>query len=244
MFWADDWTYLHIPKCAGWWVRKVLAELTVEQKHHLNQHAGWRELPAERQRKVCWATLREPASWYRSYLHYNIDALGHPRPILASLVPLDRPIDSPERMRDLLRRWLQLRNRSRSLRVMGPTRDLPLDWTRYHGVGPYTWFVVNALCATDGDPATLVDRCRARLLEVDSLFSTLPVALADLGFDLEKARTACRTVPPQNTNTSVRMLPYFGSVTDELGPDLIAEIYELDRYVVQLGRFKRPGDPA
>ena len=67
--------FLHVPKCGGTWVRRVLSACHLVQDQLL-KHATLDELRAlpsgEWNRLPAFAFVRHPASWYRSYWAYKV----------------------------------------------------------------------------------------------------------------------------------------------------------------------------
>lgn len=67
--------FLHVPKCGGTWIRRVLSACGLVKEEILNHvtldqlralpSGEWKGLPA-------FAFVRHPASWYRSYWAYKI----------------------------------------------------------------------------------------------------------------------------------------------------------------------------
>lgn len=252
-----DFLFLHVPKTGGWWVRHVLSQLGLGTKISTDyQHSAWRDLSPTHQRHPAFATLREPVSWYRSYLHYNIDEHHVMRPIFKPYCTREDRTDS---LADVCRRMLNPSHlNGQPVMMMGPKRPAPIEWMLKFDVGPYTWMIVellskagtrDAVIDLEGSLAVdaLLDTSRIRE-GLQELLVRIEPRVGDVGrvVGLADVGRLTSSTPPENVNSDYpRLLGYDSELTsDRFDADLVSLIRYKERYVERLMGYSGDGTPA
>lgn len=244
---SPNWLYLHPPKTGGWTVRRILEAARLgELPQGIHQHSALHELRTEFSgRPFIFATVREPCAWWRSYLHYNTDRNGYPKPALRSLIGGAR-LDLKKALRLLL---FPRPGTIEAIPVFGVRTPAPVSALEAHHIGPYSWMLIHMLRI---DPVLPDLNSAERLFDVNVVMDTdwcrtgLQVVMSELGYDIQQA---LQDTPDDNRNevltrTGRDIFPYEGTTAEVFDEEMREWVYELEDPIVQLMGYDGPGQWA
>lgn len=220
--------YLHIPKTGGTYIASRLEGLGLGEHvsaSHRRPHVPARELPEEWfTGRLCWASIRDPWSWYVSWVHHFTMADGTPHGQLA-----DRIGTEPRPFREILRALLWPEgDTDRDVGVYrqeGSAQALSEQEARYQGL--CSWLVDE--CCDDRVQAW-VD-----LADVDASMARL------LGVTVEPAEPL--NVSGNQPGHEAHHMPH-GPISDYYDDESIEWVRYMDRAIVDRFGFAGPGSRA
>lgn len=230
MFIHPRFLFLHIPKTGGQTVRWIChrAGLGPPASSEFGQHIALHELPPSlMQGRSIGACVREPCSWYRSYVHYNICTNGMPNRILEPFFNAGYTT-TRELIYQLAAPTID------GIESLGIQKHPDVQQMTRRGIGLYTWTVLHML----GDPIR-VDR----LIDTGQLRQGLQQWMTELGIDIEEG---LRQQEDLNDNGSkmANALAYTRSIEEDFDQEMINLIYSRDRMIVDLMGYTGPGSKA
>ncbi len=245
--------FVHVPKCGGMSVHAILEALGLDEwtrqttgaeRHSPKGHIEasllpWRVI----EEHLTFTTLRDPWSWYLSYLNYHSFADGSLRPSMAPFCTTGDSVD------DIVRSMASPSEQGVPPRwpigtLMFDGKTVTATELEEHGVGLYSWYLATIIGTgrvesgiTPISPIVRIAIDTARLNEgLTKLFEAAHIE-TDTGVALSYGKVNASGDNPARGRWS-------GTVKGLLSDETIEMIRHRDRHAIELMGWPGPDEPA